>query len=164
MKVTAGGAVGLTDYVENFSTYKNSGNSNTAVIEEFDGDACKWSGVGATTAYYTNTNNNDGTTGVTLLKPAAADTPTYIISEKLQKGVSKLEITAHSNNTAVSLKVYVVTATEEKLLGEVKTTKKKTNFTDTFVVDVAGEYQIKVANENTAAYINFTGLKWTSAE
>ena len=160
---STGGVVGPTDYVENFSTYTNSSNSNTAVIEEFDGDACKWSGVGATTLYYTNTNNNDGTTGVTLLKPAAADTPTYIISEKLQKGVSKLEITAHSNNTSASLKVYVVTSTEEKLLGEVKTTAKKTNFTESFAVDVTGEYQIKVVNDNTVAYINFTGLKWTSA-
>ena len=47
---------------------------------------------------------------------------------------------------------------------EEKTTEKKTNFTESFVVDVTGEYHIKVANENTAAYINFTGLKWTSAE
>ena len=160
---STGGVVVPTDYVENFSTYTNSSNSKTAVIEEFDGDACKWSGVGATTLYYTNTNNNDGTTGVTLLKPAAADTPTYIISEKLQKGVSKLEITAHSNNTSASLKVYVVTSTEEKLLGEVKTTAKKTNFTESFAEDVTGEYQIKVVNDNTVAYINFTGLKWTSA-
>ncbi len=160
---STGGVVVPTDYVENFSKYSDSGNSNMAVIEEFAGDACKWSGVGATTAYYANTNNNDGTTGVTLLKPAAADTPTYIISEKLQKGVSKLEITAHSNNTSASLKVYVVTSTEEKLLGEVKTTAKKTNFTESFAVDVTGEYQIKVVNDNTVAYINFTGLKWTSA-
>ena len=78
--------------------------------------------------------------------------------------MSKLEVTAHSNNTSASLKVYVVTPTEEKLLGEVKTTAKKTNFTESFVVDVTGEYHIKVANENTAAYINFTGLKWISAE
>ena len=160
---STGGVVVPTDYVENFSKYSDSGNSNTAVIDEFAGDACKWSGVGATTAYYANTNNNDGTTGVTLLKPAAADTPTYIISEKLQKGVSKLEITAHSNNTSASLKVYVVTSTEEKLLGEVKTTAKKTNFTESFAVDVTGEYQIKVVNDNTVAYINITGLKWTSA-
>lgn len=159
---STGGVVGPTDYVENFSKYSNSGNSNTAVIAEFAGDACKWSGVGATTAYYANTNNSDGTTGVTLLKPASGSS-TYIISEKLQKGVSKLEITAHSNNTSASLKVYVVTSTEEKLLGEVKTTAKKTNFTESFVVDVTGEYQIKVVNDNTVAYINFTGLKWTSA-
>lgn len=159
---STGGVVGPTDYVENFSKYSNSGNTNTAVIAEFAGDACKWSGVGATTAYYANTNNSDGTTGVTLLKPASGSS-TYIISEKLQKGVSKLEITAHSNNTSASLKVYVVTSTEEKLLGEVKTTAKKTNFTESFVVDVTGEYQIKVVNDNTVAYINFTGLKWTSA-
>ena len=57
----------------------------------------------------------------------------------------------------------MVTSTEEKLLGEVKTTAKKTNFTESFAVDVTGEYQIKVVNDNTVAYIKFTGLKWTSA-
>ena len=153
----------LTQYSENFSNYVNTATSNTAVVSEFNGDACKWSGIGATTAYYTNTDNSEGTTGVTLLKPAS-NSSTYIISEQLQNGVSKVEITAHSNNTSASLKVYVVTATEEILLGEVKTTSKKTKFSSSWDVNnISGSYQIKIANENTAAYINFTGLKWTSA-
>ena len=98
-----------------------------------------------------------------MLKPAL-NSSTYIISEQLQNGVSKVEITAHSNNTSASLKVYVVTATEEILLGEVKTTSKKTKFSSSWDVNnISGSYQIKIANENTVAYINFTGLKWTSA-
>lgn len=153
----------LTQYSENFSHYQNTSTSNTVVVSEFNGDACKWSGIGATTTYYTNTDNSEGTTGVTLLKPAS-NSSTYIISEQLQNGVSKVEITAHSNNTSASLKVYVVTATEEILLGEVKTTSKKTKFSSSWDVNnISGSYQIKIANENTAAYINFTGLKWTSA-
>ena len=162
-KYTASPGGELTQYSENFSNYENTATLNTAEVSEFNGDACKWSGIGATTAYYTNTDNSEGTTGVTLLKPAS-NSSTYIISEQLQNGVSKVEITAHSNNTSASLKVYVVTATKEILLGEVKTTSKKTKFSSSWDVNnISGSYQIKIANENTAAYINFTGLKWTSA-
>ena len=120
-KYTASTGGELTQYSENFSNYQNTATLNTTEVSEFNGDACKWSGIGATTAYYTNTDNSEGTTGVTLLKPAS-NSSTYIISEQLQNGVSKVEITAHSNNTSASLKVYVVTATKEILLGEVKTT------------------------------------------
>ena len=162
--VNAAGTAVPASYEENFSKYTDKNTSNTFVVKPFQGDACSWSGVGASIAYYANTNNADGTTGLSLLKPAAGSS-TYIVSEVMQKGISKLEITAHSNNTAASLKVYIIVGEEEKLLGEVKTTAKKTNFTESWdIADVKGEYQIKVANENTAAYINFTGLKWTAAE
>lgn len=149
-------------YNEMFSNYTNNAQSNSTTVS-ITGDACTWTGVGVTTAYWSNFTWGNYSTGVTFLKPTSADA-VYLVSETLSGGVSHLSIAAAANNTSATIQVSVINVdnnNEELVLGIVKTTSKKTKFTGEWdVAGITGKYQIKITNHSTAAYVNVTDISW----
>ena len=101
-----GGDVVSKSYTEMFSSYENGSNSNSVNVN-ISGDACSWSGVGVTTAYWSNFSWGAYSTGVTFLKPSKADA-VYLESDTLSGGITNLSIAAAANNTSATIKVSVV--------------------------------------------------------
>lgn len=149
-------------YREMFSNYSNTATSNSTAVT-ITGDACSWTGKGVTTAYWSNFSWGDYSKGVTFLKPGSPDA-VYLVSETLSGGISHLSIAAAANNTSATIQVSVINVdnnNQEIVLGTVKTTTKKTKFTGEWdVAGVAGNYQIKITNHTTAAYLNVTDIAW----
>ena len=150
-------------YEEYFSTYENTStsNSNKSTI---NGDACTWSGVGASTAYWSNVSDASAyDTAVTLLKPGSADA-TYILSEDLTGGLTSITVCAISNNTSSGVNVYIIDVENDNaqtLVGTITTTTKKQDFTQTFTVSgITGKFKIKIANKNTQAYCCVPFVSW----
>lgn len=152
------------EYKEMFSSYKNTSTSN-AVSVNITGDACSWTGVGVTTAYWDNFTWGSYSSGVTFLKPTKADA-VYLVSETLSGGITNLSIAAAANNTSAKIKVSVINVdnnNSEIELGTVTTSSKKTKFTGSWnVTGVSGNYKIKIYNNSTAAYVNVTDVQWNN--
>ena len=148
---------------EFFSTYSNTGTSNSS-NNDITGDACNWTGKGATIAYWSNISDGSAySTAVTLLKPASAN-GTYIISEELSGGITSITVCARSNNGGTGVNVYIINvdnSNSETLVGTVNTTSKKTDFSETFTVTgVTGNFKIKITNKNTTAYCCVPYVAW----
>lgn len=147
---------------EMFSGYASGVNDHTEKVA-INGDICGWSGVGVTTAYWSNFSWGGYTSGVTFLKPSSNDA-VYLISEVLSGGITHLSIAAASNTTTAELQVRIINVSNgnaETVLGTVSTTTKKAKFSGSWdVVGVTDEYKIKITNHNTAGYINVTDISW----
>lgn len=160
-------AKGVSGYTESFSTYMNAA-TDAKVTGTINGDACTWNYVGATTAFWSNTSSNiNVATGITLLKPSAADA-TYILSQELEGGIKKISLSAISNNTAATLAVFIIDVTNGNTIHEIgtlKTTTKKKQFDqewDISALNISDKYQIKITNHTTAAYLNLSNIQWNN--
>ena len=157
------GDEGVKTYKEMFSQYKDTGTSNSKAVS-ISGDACSWTGVGVTTAYWANFTWGSYSSGVSFLKPGSADA-VYLVSEQLSGGVTNVSIAAAANATNAKIKVSVIDVdnnNSEKVLGTVSITAKKTKFTGSWTVSgVSGNYKIKIYNNATTAYVNVTDIQWS---
>ena len=159
-----GGEQVSKSYVEMFSSYKNTGTTNSTKVS-ISGDACSWTGVGVTTAYWSNFTWGSYSSGVSFLKPGSADA-VYLESETLSGGITNLSIAAAANSGSAKIKVSVINVdnnNSETVLGTVNITSKKTKFTGSWkVTGVSGNYKIKIYNNTTAAYVNVTDIQWNN--
>lgn len=162
--VEKGDAPEYPSYNETFTKWTNANTSNSTSGTEIT-DVCTWSYTGASTAYWSNISSGSSmTNAITLLKPAKAD-GTFILSETLQNGIKNIKLTARSNNTGTGVNIYVIDITNQQthLIGTIKTTTKKKDFTGEFDItdkNITGDYQIKIANINTTAYVCIGNLEW----
>ena len=151
-------------YVEMFSNYNNTSFTNSIKVS-ITGDACSWTGVGVTTAYWSNFTWGSYSKGVTFLKPGSVDA-VYLESETLSGGITNLSIAAAANSTSGKIKVSVINVdnnNSETVLGTVSITSKKTKFTGSWTVTgISGNYKIKIYNNATAAYANVTDIQWNN--
>lgn len=150
------------EYVEMFSSYTNTSTSNSVGVN-ITGDACDWTGVGVTTAYWSNFSWGNYTTGVSFLKPATNDS-VYIESEELSGGITNLSIAVAANATTAEIQVSIINidSNKEIVLGTVHPTSKKTKFSGEWdVTGVTGKYKIKITNHlGNKAYLNVTDIRW----
>ena len=158
-----GGEQVSKSYVEMFSSYSNTASTNTTKVS-ISGDACSWTGVGVTTAYWSNFTWGSYSSGVSFLKPGSADA-VYLESETLSGGITNLSIAAAANATNAKIKVSVVNVdnNSETVLGTVNITSKKTKFTGSWTVTgISGNYKIKIYNNANTAYANVTDIQWNN--